>query len=179
MERVLDGLNAAQREAVTHDTGPLLIVAGAGTGKTTAITRRIAWLISTKKARPEEILALTFTDKAAAEMEVRVDTLVPYGYADVTIATFHAFGDRVLRENALEVGLTTDFRVLSRAEQVIFFRDRLFEFPLEHYPSRRRRGSRTPRTSSRSRSPMPATRSCEIGPPSRWSSRRRTRGTRR
>src|SRR6266508_355176 len=133
MERVLDGLNAAQREAVTHDTGPLLIVAGAGTGKTTAITRRIAWLISTKKARPEEILALTFTDKAAAEMEVRVDTLVPYGYADVTIATFHAFGDRVLRENALEVGLTTDFRVLSRAEQVIFSRDRLFEFPLEHY----------------------------------------------
>ena len=133
MERVLDGLNAAQREAVTHDTGPLLIVAGAGTGKTTVISRRIAWLIATGKARPEEILALTFTDKAAAEMEVRVDTLVPYGYADVTISTFHAFGDRVLRENALEVGLTPDFRVLSRAEQVIFFRDRLFEFPLEHY----------------------------------------------
>jgi DNA helicase-2/ATP-dependent DNA helicase PcrA len=130
---VLDGLNAAQRDAVTHDTGPLLIVAGAGTGKTTVITRRIAWLIATRKARPEEILALTFTDKAAAEMEVRVDTLVPYGYADVTIATFHAFGDRVLRENALEMGLTPDFRVLSRAEQVIFFRDRLFEFPLEHY----------------------------------------------
>ena len=133
MEGVLDGLNAAQREAVTHDTGPLLIVAGAGTGKTTVITRRIAWLISQKKARPEAILALTFTDKAAAEMEERVDTLVPYGYADVTIATFHAFGDRLIRENALEVGLTPDFRVLNRAEQVIFFRDRLFQFPLNHY----------------------------------------------
>src|SRR3989338_7234677 len=132
-ERILDGLNDAQREAVTHDAGPLLIVAGAGTGKTTVITRRIAWLIGQKKARPEEILALTFTDKAAAEMEERVDTLVPYGYADVEIATFHAFGDRLLREHALELGLRPDFRVLNRAEQVIFFRDRLFDFPLDRY----------------------------------------------
>ena len=132
-ERILDGLNDAQREAVTHDAGPLLIIAGAGTGKTTVITRRIAWLIAGKKARPEEILALTFTDKAAAEMEERVDQLVPYGYADVEIATFHAFGDRLLKENALELGLTPDFRVLTRAEQVIFFRDHLFELPLDHY----------------------------------------------
>jgi DNA helicase-2/ATP-dependent DNA helicase PcrA len=132
-ERILQGLNPAQREAVTHDAGPLLIVAGAGTGKTTVITRRIAWLIAQARARPEEILALTFTDKAAAEMEERVDTLVPYGYADVQISTFHAFGDRILREHALEIGLTPDFRVLNRAEQVIFLRDRLFELPLEHY----------------------------------------------
>src|SRR5439155_619172 len=83
-----------------HDTGPLLIVAGAGTGKTTVITRRIAWLIATRRARPDEILALTFTDKPAAEMEERVDTLVPYGYADVEIATFHAFRDRIFRELA-------------------------------------------------------------------------------
>src|SRR2546425_2926478 len=81
VDRVLDGLNDTQRAAVMHDAGPLLIIAGAGTGKTTVITRRIAWLIAQKKARPEEILALTFTDKAAAEMEERVDTLVPYGYA--------------------------------------------------------------------------------------------------
>jgi DNA helicase II / ATP-dependent DNA helicase PcrA len=129
----LDGLNDAQKRAVVHDTGPLLIVAGAGTGKTTVITRRIAHLITAGKARPHEILALTFTDKAAAEMEARVDELVPYGYADVEISTFHAFGDRILREHSLEVGLAPDFRVLSRAEQVIFFRDRLFEFPLERY----------------------------------------------
>jgi DNA helicase-2/ATP-dependent DNA helicase PcrA len=132
-DRILDGLNEAQRAAVTHDTGPLLIVAGAGTGKTTVITRRIAWLIAERRARPDEILALTFTDKAAAEMEERVDQLVPYGYADVEIATFHAFGDRLLREHALEIGLTPDFRVLNRAEQVIFLRDRLFALPLEHY----------------------------------------------
>jgi DNA helicase-2/ATP-dependent DNA helicase PcrA len=132
-ERILDGLNDAQREAVTHDAGPLLIVAGAGTGKTTVITRRIAWLIAERQVRPEEILALTFTDKAAAEMEERVDTLVPYGYADVEISTFHAFGDRLLREHSLEIGLTPDFDVFNRAEQVIFFRDRLFDFPLERY----------------------------------------------
>src|SRR6266850_283022 len=71
--------------------------------------------------------------RAAAEMEERVDTLVPYGYADVEIATFHAFGDRILREHALEIGLTPDFRVLNRAEQTIFLRDRLFELPLAHY----------------------------------------------
>src|SRR5437870_995 len=130
---ILHGLNDRQREAATHDAGPLLIVAGAGTGKTTVITRRIAHLIAQRKARPGEILALTFTDKAAAEMEERVDQLAPYGYADVDIATFHSFGDRLLREYSLELGLTPDFRVLSRAEQVIFFRDRLFEFPLERY----------------------------------------------
>jgi DNA helicase-2/ATP-dependent DNA helicase PcrA len=130
---ILDGLNQGQREAVTHDTGPLLIVAGAGTGKTTVITRRIAHLIAQGKARPEEILALTFTDKAAAEMEARVDELVPYGYADVEIATFHAFGDSLLRGHSLELGLRNDFKVLSRAEQVIFLRDRLFELPLARY----------------------------------------------
>jgi DNA helicase-2/ATP-dependent DNA helicase PcrA len=132
-DRILDGLNAAQREAVTHDAGPLLIVAGAGTGKTTVITRRIAWLIAQRLVRPEEILALTFTDKAAAEMEERVDQLVPYGYADVEIATFHAFGDGLLRGHSLEIGLKNDFSVLSRAEQVIFLGDRLFELPLVRY----------------------------------------------
>ena len=133
IDRILEGLNEAQRAAVTHEAGPLLIIAGAGTGKTTVITRRIAYLIAARRARPSEILALTFTDKAAAEMEERVDTLVPYGYADVQISTFHAFGDRLIKENALELGLTPDFRVLTRAEQVIFLRDHLFEFPLKHY----------------------------------------------
>ena len=132
-DRILDGLNQAQRDAVTHDAGPLLIVAGAGTGKTTVITRRIAWLIAQRRVRPEEILALTFTDKAAAEMEERVDQLVPYGYADVEIATFHAFGDSLLRGHSLEIGLRNDFSVLSRAEQVIFLGDRLFELPLARY----------------------------------------------
>src|ERR671915_1914896 len=100
---LLRGLNREQRRAVTHGDGPLLVVAGPGTGKTELITRRAAWLIATKRARPEEILALTFTDKAADEMQARVDLLVPYGQADTTIHTFHAFGDRLVREFAYEL----------------------------------------------------------------------------
>src|SRR5437773_9756351 len=69
----LDRLHPEQVQAVTHGEGPLLVVAGAGTGKTQVVTHRLAWLISEKKARPEQIVALTFTDKAAAEMESRVD----------------------------------------------------------------------------------------------------------
>ena len=76
------GSTRSSCRAVTHGDGPLLVVAGAGTGKTQVITRRIAWLIATRRARPSEILALTFTDKAADEMQVRVDQLVPYGYTD-------------------------------------------------------------------------------------------------
>ncbi len=130
---LLDGLNRDQRRAVTHGDGPLLVVAGAGTGKTQVITRRIAWLIATKRARPSEILALTFTDKAAEEMQLRVDQLVPYGYTDTAISTFHAFGDRIIREFALELGLPTEPRVLSRPEVVIFLRERLFDFELDEY----------------------------------------------
>ncbi len=133
MNKVLEGLNKEQKEAVLFDNKPLLIIAGAGTGKTSVITRKIAYLISTKKAKPSEILALTFTDKAAAEMEQRVDLLIPYGYADVLISTFHSFGDELLRENALQLGLTADFKVLTKAEQIIFFKEHLFEFSLSSY----------------------------------------------
>jgi DNA helicase-2/ATP-dependent DNA helicase PcrA len=130
---LLHGLNADQLRAVTHGDGPMLVVAGAGTGKTQVITRRIAWLIATRRARPSEILGLTFTDKAAEEMAVRVDQLVPYGYTDTAISTFHAFGDGLIREYALELGLPTDVRVLSRPEVVIFLREHLFEFDLDAY----------------------------------------------
>ncbi len=130
---LLADLTPRQRKAVTHRDGPLLVVAGAGTGKTTVITRRIAWLIAEKRARPSEILALTFTDRAAAEMQARVDELVPYGYADAAISTFHAFGDRLLREHALEAGLSDRSTVLTRSEQVIFLREHLFELPLDRY----------------------------------------------
>ncbi len=133
VEALLAGLNREQERAVTHGHGPLLVVAGAGTGKTQVVTRRIAWLIATKRARPSEILALTFTDRAAEEMQLRVDQLVPYGYTDTVISTFHAFGDRVIREHALELGLPSDPRVLSRPESVIFLAERLFRLDLDEY----------------------------------------------
>lgn len=133
MDKILEGLNKEQIEAVTHKEGPLLIIAGAGTGKTTVITRRIAWLLSAGLVKTSEILALTFTDKAAQEMQERVDILVPYGYTDIWISTFHAFGDRLLRENALVAGLNPDFKVLTRPEAAVFFREHLFEFDLTYY----------------------------------------------
>ena len=133
VDPILDGLSQAQSDAVLHGEGPLLIIAGAGTGKTTVLTRRIAHLIASKRARPEEILALTFTEKAAVEMAERVDQLIPYGYAESWIGTFHAFGDHVLREAAVETGLDPGFRVLTRPEQIIFLRERLFQLPLKRF----------------------------------------------
>src|SRR5207247_9599604 len=102
-------LDPDQRDAVEHDQGPLLIVAGAGTGKTTVIARRIAHLIASGRARPSQILALTFNEKAAAEMQERVDVLVPYGYADTYISTFHAFGEDVISSFGIEIGIAPGF----------------------------------------------------------------------
>jgi DNA helicase-2/ATP-dependent DNA helicase PcrA len=132
-EDLLADLNEQQSRAVTFGEGPLLVIAGVGTGKTTVITRRIAWLIAEKRAKPAEILALTFTERAAAEMEGRVDVLVPYGYIEAQISTFHSFCDRLLRENAILLGLTPDYRILNEAEQVIFLKEQLFELPLNRF----------------------------------------------
>ena len=133
MSDFLAKLNSQQRKAVETTEGPLLIIAGAGTGKTSVISHRIAHIIDKKLAKPAEILALTFTEKAAQEMEDRVDVLVPYGYIDTWISTFHAFGDRILRENALDLGLSPDFRVLTKPEQVLFFQQNLFRFDLSYF----------------------------------------------
>jgi ATP-dependent DNA helicase UvrD/PcrA len=130
---LLRGLDGPQRRAVTHGEGPLLVLAGPGTGKTRVVTRRIAWLITTKRAAPNEILALTYTDRAADEMQGRVDELVPYGYADTVIQTFHAFGDRLVREHALRLGLPPEPRLLTRPESVSFLRERLFRLGLDHF----------------------------------------------
>ncbi|MBN1595844.1 ATP-dependent helicase, partial [candidate division FCPU426 bacterium] len=132
-EQILEGLNASQHGAVTHGLGPQLVVAGAGTGKTTVITRRIAYLVAAKRCSAREILALTFTDKAAEEMESRVDVLVPYGFTDSTICTFHAFGDRLLREQGLLLGINTNYKVLSASDQLVFLREHLFELPLNKF----------------------------------------------
>jgi DNA helicase-2/ATP-dependent DNA helicase PcrA len=129
----LASLNAAQRRAVLHGEGPLLIIAGAGTGKTKVITHRIAHLVISKKARPEQILAVTFTEKAANEMEARVDVLIPYTYSFIEIGTFNSFGERILRDHALDAGLPPDFRLIDDVEQAVFFRENLFRFPLDYY----------------------------------------------
>ncbi|PJC40800.1 MAG: ATP-dependent DNA helicase PcrA, partial [Parcubacteria group bacterium CG_4_9_14_0_2_um_filter_41_8] len=103
---ILKGLNPEQKQAVEHQSGPvdsaggpLLIVAGAGTGKTTVITRRIAHLMINQEVKGNEILALTFTNKAAQEMEERIDKLVPYGYTDLWVSTFHTFAQRILEQH--------------------------------------------------------------------------------
>ena len=130
---ILGTLTVEQRPAVEHGAGPLLIVAGAGTGKTHVLTARIVHLIASGAAKPHEILALTFTEKAAAQMQERVDLNTPIGLNDAGIKTFHGFGDEVFREFALELGRSGELRVLSQAEQTIFVREHLFDLPLRRY----------------------------------------------
>lgn len=130
---LLDDLNVEQRKAVTCKNGPCLIIAGAGTGKTKVITTKIAHIISQKWAKPSEILALTFTDKAAQEMEERVDIMVPYGFVDTWISTFNAFGDRILRDYSIDLGLPANFKILSATEQAIFMREHLYTLDLNYY----------------------------------------------
>ncbi|MBU4482080.1 ATP-dependent helicase [Patescibacteria group bacterium] len=126
-------LNQQQKQAVEHTTGPLLIVAGAGTGKTTVITEKIAYLMSEKKLKSDQILALTFTDKAAGEMEERVDKLLPYGYTDLWIMTFHAFCERILKQHGLDIGIPNDFKLLNQTEQWMITRQNLDKFNLDYY----------------------------------------------
>lgn len=126
-------LNIEQKQAVEHDTGPLLIIAGAGTGKTRAITSRIINLIESGKAKPSEILALTFTEKASNEMIERVDVAMPLGYDELCIKTFHSFADQVLRESGLEMGIDPGYKIMTQVEQWFFFKKHLFDFSLDYY----------------------------------------------
>ena len=126
-------LNKSQEEAVKWGKGPLLVIAGAGTGKTTVITERIKHLILEKGVLPPEILALTFTEKAAQEMEERVDIAMPYGYTQMWISTFHSFGDRILKNDALDIGLDPRYRLITEAEGVRLMKKHLFEFDLSYF----------------------------------------------
>ena len=126
-------LNEEQLEAIKHKTGPLLIIAGAGTGKTTVVTERIKYLILGKLAKPNEILALTFTEKAAREMENRVDVAMPYGYTQMWISTFHSFCDRILRQEALQIGLDPRYKLMSEAATTQLIRNNLFKFDLDYF----------------------------------------------
>ena len=115
---ILHELNEKQREAVTHKDGPLLVIAGPGTGKTKVITHRIAYLISERGIKAENILAITFTNKAAEEMQDRVNSEIDVQLGNkVKIFTFHAFCYRVLREHTSEADLDEDFMIFSQEDQ--------------------------------------------------------------
>ena len=128
---ILEGLNEKQKEAIKYNDGPLLVIAGAGTGKTKVIISKVAYLISEKIAKPSEILAITFTKKAASEMEERLDIVLPYGYNDVKACNFHSLAEEFLRENAYSLGYSTNFKVLTEPQQILFIKDRAFDFDLK------------------------------------------------
>lgn len=113
---LLDGLNEPQRAAVTHAGAPLLVVAGAGSGKTRVLTRRIAWLITERKAHPGSILAITFTNKAAAEMKERVQALVGNRARIMWVSTFHSSCVRILRKEIDRVGFKSNFSIYDAAD---------------------------------------------------------------
>lgn len=129
----LSGLNKEQKEAVLHEKGPLLIIAGAGTGKTHVITSRILHLLLNKKEHHSKILALTFTEKAAEEMSERIDRALPYSYDEIAIHTFHAFCDRILRDYGLDIGLDTSYKLLNQLDQWMFLKKNLFSLDLDYY----------------------------------------------
>jgi ATP-dependent DNA helicase UvrD/PcrA len=116
LQALLDGLNEPQREAVTHGEGPLLILAGAGSGKTTVLTRRIAFLLFSGQVRPSEVLAITFTNKAAAEMRSRVERLIGHGTRGMWLMTFHSACARILRARADLLGYTRSFTIYDQAD---------------------------------------------------------------
>ncbi|HHX99561.1 TPA: ATP-dependent helicase [Candidatus Dojkabacteria bacterium] len=120
-------LNENQKKAVEYKDGDLLIIAGAGTGKTAVITQRILHIIKNEWAKPSEILALTFTEKAAEEMQIRVDQEMEYGYDEPVISTFHSFCDRILREDGYNIGIDGDYSLMSAAQSYIFTRRHIYD----------------------------------------------------
>ena len=117
-DSLLEGLNEPQREAVLHGEGPLLILAGAGSGKTRVLTHRIAHLVGTGQARPGEILAITFTNKAAQEMRERVETLVGNRARAMWVMTFHSACARMLRADADKLGYTRGFTIYDEQDSL-------------------------------------------------------------
>jgi len=127
----LDTLNPEQREAVLHTRGPLLILAGAGSGKTRVITSRIAYLVGDGHAQPHEVLAVTFTNKAAEEMRSRVETLLGADCSRMWVSTFHALCARLLRREAPAIGLSRDFVIYDSSDQLSVVKQGLKELHID------------------------------------------------
>ncbi len=134
----LTGLNPPQRDAATHGDGPLLVLAGAGSGKTRVITYRIGYLIGELAVHPSNILAVTFTNKAAKEMLERVKRLVPNVGAHPWIGTFHSTSLRMLRRHADRLGFTKSFAVYDTSDQITLIKRCMKELNMndEAFPPR-------------------------------------------
>ena len=124
-QRILDGLNDKQREAVTTTEGPVMIIAGPGSGKTRALTHRIAYLLAAGKARPRDILALTFTNKAAGEMQERVESLVGDDARGMWVGTFHSSFARLLRMEGDKIGYSEDFSIYDTSDSKRLIRQQM------------------------------------------------------
>ena len=120
---IYDTLNPMQKEAVLHTEGPLLILAGAGSGKTRVLTHRIAYLIEEKEVNPWNILAITFTNKAAGEMRERVDSLVGFGAENIWVSTFHSTCVRILRRYIEQIGYAKNFVIYDTEDQKSVMKD--------------------------------------------------------
>ncbi len=138
VERLLAGLNPPQREAVEHGEGALLVIAGAGSGKTRVLTHRIAYLLATGEARPGEILAITFTNKAAAEMRERVGDLIGRSVRAMWVTTFHSACARMLRVDAERLGYSRGFTIYDQSDSLRMLKRCLRELGVDpkRYPPR-------------------------------------------
>jgi DNA helicase-2/ATP-dependent DNA helicase PcrA len=137
-ERLLAELNEPQRDAVRHGDGPLLVVAGAGSGKTRVLTHRIAYLLATERARPGEILAITFTNKAASEMRERVEMLVGRATRAMWVTTFHSACARMLRADAERLGYSRGFTIYDESDSLRMLKRCMTELGIDpkRYPPR-------------------------------------------
>src|SRR5687768_3405937 len=135
MPDALDGLNRSQEQAVTHPGGPLVVVAGAGTGKTRTLTRRFAWLVE-QGVPADEVLALTFSSAAAAEMRERLESLIESPYEELHVATFHAFCTRLLQDEALEACVDPFLSPVTPADRLALLLERIGELTLRHHEIR-------------------------------------------
>ncbi len=131
VERLLAGLNEPQREAVEHGEGPLLVLAGAGSGKTRVLTHRIAYLLATGEARPGEILAITFTNKAATEMRERVEALVGRSARAMWVTTFHSACARMLRADAERLGYSRSFTIYDESDSLRMLKRAMAELEVD------------------------------------------------